>query len=293
MATLDAHQHYWSYDPAGYSWIVDNGLTLLERDFLPDDLAPQLAAAGVEGSLAVQARCDEDETRWLLSLAEQHEHCRGVVGWVDLTADDVGARLDALAHPKLVGVRHIAQDEPDDAWLARDDVTRGVAALGERGLVYDLLVFPRQIPAAARLVSRLPHVTFVLDHLAKPPMAGGELRPWSTDVRRLAAFPNVSCKLSGMVTEARWDRWHLRDIEPFADVVLDAFGPRRLLYGSDWPVCTLAADYAAVHDLARALIARLSPSEQEAVMGLNAARVYGLGDREIPHSSTFTEESPP
>jgi L-fuconolactonase len=272
---IDAHQHFWKYDPAAYGWIGD-GMAALKRNFLPTDLEPLLAAAGFEGCVAVQARPAEEETRWLLDLAGRHPFIRGVVGWVDLCAADAGARLDRLRHPKLVGLRHLVQDEPDDAFLLRADFTRGLRALGERGLAYDLLVHPRQLPAAVELARRLPGQRFVLDHLAKPAIAHGGRAAWEPGFRALAACPNVWCKLSGLVTEADWSRWTPTDLHPFLDVALECFGPERLMIGSDWPVCLLAGGYertmAAVTDHLDALPA----AQRAAVLGGNASRFWNL-----------------
>ena len=272
---IDAHQHFWRYDPAAYPWI-GAGMAVLQRDFLPPDLEPLLHAAGFDGCVAVQARHAEEETRWLLELAERHSFIRGVVGWVDLRAADVGARLERLAHPKLVGMRHIAQDEPDDAFLLREDFGRGVAALGAAGLAYDILVYPRQLPAALELARRFPGQRFVLDHLAKPDIAGGTRQPWADDLRRLAALPNVSCKLSGMVTEADWRTWSVTTLRRWFDVAYAAFGSDRLLFGSDWPVCLCASSYACWVDTVESLLAPLGQTQRAAIFGRNAARIYRL-----------------
>ncbi|MEM7305579.1 MAG: amidohydrolase family protein [Planctomycetota bacterium] len=274
---IDAHQHFWSYDPVEYAWI-GAGMESLRRDFLPDDLAPLLDQRQLDGSIAVQARQSLEETRWLLSLARESERVRGVVGWVDLRSPDVAAELDRLAdEPALVGLRHVVQDEPDDEFLLRDDFQRGVAALAGRGLIYDVLIYPRQLPAAVRFVERFPDQPFVLDHLAKPLIRDGAMEPWASLVAELARSPNVSCKVSGLVTEAHWRAWTPEELVPYLDVALEAFGPERLLYGSDWPVCLLASGYgrmfAATEDWAER---RLSAQERVALFGGNAARVYGL-----------------
>jgi len=273
---IDSHQHFWRYRPETHGWI-DERMSLLKRDFLPQDLEPLLRAEGFSGSVAVQASHSLDETRFLLELAESHAFIRAVVGWVDLRAADLERQLESFAgRERLRGVRHIAQDEADDGWLAREDVIRGVAALGRFGLVYEILVYPRQLESAIALARALPDQAFVLDHLAKPEIARGRLDPWRADLRRLAELPNIACKLSGLVTEARWDGWTAADFRPYLDVALDAFGSGRLLFGSDWPVCLLAGSYADVVGLARGAIAALSRDEQHAVLGGNAARVYRI-----------------
>jgi L-fuconolactonase len=278
MAGVDAHQHFWRYTPAAYPWI-DEQKGVLKRDFLPGDLEPLLRAEGLCACVAVQAAGSLEETRFLLDLADQHPFVKAVVGWVDLAAPDVERQLEAFAgRPRLRGIRHIAQDEPDDAWLARPEVLRGVATLRRFGLTYDLQVFARQLDSAIRLARALPDQPFVLDHIAKPEIAAGRLDPWRAELRRLAELPNVCCKLSGLVTEARWDAWTPDDFRPYLDVVLQAFGPGRLMFGSDWPVCRLAGSYAEVIGLARHAIASLSRDEQTAVLGGNAARFYGIED---------------
>lgn len=271
---IDAHQHFWNYDPERYSWIGE-GMETLARDFGPAHLAEELGAAGLDGAITVQARQDLDETRWMLGMANEHPFLRGVVGWVDLCSDGVTAQLDELgADPHLVGIRHVLQDEPDDGFMLRPEFQRGLAAMAGRGLVYDLLVFPRHLPNAIQLVDAFPEQPFVLDHLAKPPIASGELEPWRADLRRLAEREHVACKVSGMVTEADWTRWRPEDLVPYMDAALEAFGPARLMFGSDWPVCTLAAPYQAVHAVAAEWAAKLSPDEQASLFGECAARTY-------------------
>jgi L-fuconolactonase len=273
---IDSHQHFWRYRPETHGWI-DERMQVLKRDFLPADLEPLLRAEAFSGCVAVQASQSLDETRFLLELAESHAFVQAVVGWVDLRAADLSRQLESFAGRKrLRGVRHIAQDEADDAWLARQDVIRGVETLGRFGLVYEILVYPRQLESAIALARALPDQAFVLDHLAKPEIARGRLDPWRADLRRLAELPNVACKLSGLVTEARWYRWTPADFRPYLDVALELFGPGRLMFGSDWPVCLLAGSYADVVGLARGAIAALSRDEQDAVLGGNAARVYGI-----------------
>ena len=273
---IDAHQHFWTYDADAYPWIRDD-MAVLRRDFGPADLAPLLERQRMSGSIVVQAQPSVEETRQLLDLARDHPLVRGVVGWVELCAPDVEEQLAEIAQDRhLVGIRHLVQDEADDDFLLRPDFRHGIACLGDHGLVYDLLVFPRHLKNALRLVRELPDQLFVLDHLAKPPIASGELEPWRSELRALAQAPNLSCKISGMVTEADWGAWKPRDCEPYLDVVFEAFGEDRLLYGSDWPVCLLAADYDQVTALVEDYASRLDPEARGKLFGENAARIYAL-----------------
>jgi len=269
-ARVDAHQHFWRYDAAHYPWI-DDAMAALRRDFLPQDLAPALQRAGFAACVAVQARHAIDETRWLLELADAHPFVAGVVGWVDLQSARAGADLEVLArHPKLVGIRHIAQAEPDDRFLLRRSFVEGLARLEEFDLAYDILIYSRHLPAAAELAARLPRQRFVLDHLAKPDIRGRAIDPWARDLRALAACPNVCAKLSGLVTEADWSRWTPADIRPYLDVAFDCFGAERLMVGSDWPVCTVAGDYARTMAVVVDYLAEHAAVDREAVLGGNA-----------------------
>jgi L-fuconolactonase len=278
MIRIDAHQHFWQYSAADYGWINES-MAVLKRDFLPGDLAALLDANGLDSSIAVQARQSLEETRWLLGLAKENNRIKGVVGWVDLRSPELPEQLNKFSEStKLVGVRHVVQDEPDDAFLLRPEFRRGIAQLAAFDLVYDLLLYPRQLPAAVQLVREFPEQAFVLDHIAKPSIADGVLEPWRSRIRALAQFPNVTCKLSGMVTEARWQGWRYADFVPYLDVVFEAFGPARLMIGSDWPVCTVSADYARTLDIVQKYIERLSAAEREAVLGGNCARVYRIVD---------------
>jgi L-fuconolactonase len=273
---VDAHQHFWRYDPAEYGWIGE-GMERLARDYLPTDLAPLLAAQEIDGSVAVQARQTLEETRWLLELAAKHPAILGVVGWVDLQSSDVGEQLREFAgNPRFVGVRHVVQDEPDVRFLLGEAFVRGLRQLHGFGLTYDLLLFPPQLPAAVELVAMMPEQPFVLDHLAKPQIKDGSLDPWQADIRALARHPHVSCKLSGLVTEAAWQGWKRADFTPYLEVALEAFGPRRLMMGSDWPVCLLAAEYPDVVGIVTDFIGRLSKSEQAMILGGTAGRFYRL-----------------
>jgi len=273
---IDAHQHFWKYDAAEYTWI-DDSMAALKRDFLPDESAREMARVGFDACVAVQARQTLDETRWLLGLAAEHPSIAGVVGWVDLQADNVRDQLAALAgHQRLVGIRHIAQSEPDDRFLLRPQVVRGIRLLADFGLGFDILIYRRQLGSAAELVGRLPSQRFVLDHLAKPDLRSGEIDEWERDIRRLAAQPNVFAKLSGLVTEASWARWTSDQIRPYLDVAFDAFGWNRLMIGSDWPVCTVSADYARTMNVVIDYVAARPDHERDAVLGGNARRFWNL-----------------
>jgi L-fuconolactonase len=279
---VDAHHHVWDLTVRDQDWITGEALAPIRRDFGVPDLEPEAAAVGVTRTVVVQTVTVAEETPELLELAADSRLVAGVVGWVDLTAPDVADRLAALRElpggDALVGIRHQVQSEPDPDWLVSEGALRGLAAVENAGLVYDLVLVAHQLPAAARAAELLPGLSFVLDHLGKPPIAAGGMEPWASDVRRLAALPNASCKLSGMVTEADWDHWKPDDLRPYADTVLDAFGPDRLMFGSDWPVCTLVAGYREVFDLAQDLTGRLSEAERAAVFGGTATRIYGLTD---------------
>lgn len=273
---IDSHQHFWAYSPAEYPWI-GTGMERLARDYLPADLAPLLAAEDIDGSVAVQARQSLAESRWLLELAAAHPLVKGVVGWVDLRGAGVDGELHALAaDPKFVGVRHVVQDEPDPRFLLGAAFVRGLRQLHRHGLTYDLLLYPHQLPAAIELVGLLPEQPFVVDHLAKPRIAAGEIDGWERDIRSLARRDNVCCKVSGMVTEAARGGWKRDDFTPYLDVVLDAFGPERLMVGSDWPVCLLAGGYADVAAIPREFFGGLTAGERALVHGGTAARFYGL-----------------
>jgi L-fuconolactonase len=273
---IDAHQHFWKYDPGEYGWI-DDTMTPLRRDYLPDDLEGELNGNAFDACVAVQARQTLEETRWLLDLADRHRFIAGVVGWVDLRSEDARAQLEAFARrPKLVGVRHVVQGEPDDRFLLRADFCRGVALLEEFGLAYDILIYPRHLPVAVEFVDRFAGQRFVLDHLAKPGVRKGEIASWERDLRRLASSPNVSCKLSGLVTEADWRHWTAGDLKPYLDVAFECFGAERLMIGSDWPVCTLAADYARTMSVVTHYVQDRPAHERQAVLGGNARRFWKL-----------------
>ncbi|NEA67735.1 amidohydrolase family protein [Streptomyces sp. SID12488] len=278
MTVVDAHHHMWDLSVRDQDWIAED--SPLRRDFTVEDLRPEARAAGVDRTILVQTITVPEETPEFLALAAEHELIAGVVGWRDLTRSDIAdelARLRELPGGEyLKGIRHQVQGEPDPEWLLRPDVRRGLAAVAEAGLVYDLVVLPHQLPACVRAAESLPQLTFVLDHLGKPPVASGAMEPWASDLRFLAALPNVVGKLSGLVTEADHASWTPDGLRPYADTALDTFGPGRLMFGSDWPVCTLAASYGQVISLAEELTASLGADEREQVFTGTAARVYGL-----------------
>lgn len=271
---IDAHQHFWQYDALEYPWIENHWP--IRKDFLPPDLAPLLRQANCAATIAVQARQCLQETNWLLSLADEHPFIAGVVGWVDLKSPEVADQLARVRHRKLVGVRHVVQDEPDDRFLLQPAFVRGVSELRQFNLTYDLLVYPRQLPAAIELVDKLPEQRFVLDHIAKPPIRDRRLDPWQEQIRLLAQSPNVFCKVSGMVTEADWTGWKPEDFRPYLDVVFEAFGTERVMFGSDWPVCLLASDYPGVLNITTDYVNDLPIADQEKFYGGTAARCYGL-----------------
>ena len=276
--TVDAHHHLWRYTPDEYGWIND-AMHILKRDFLPDDLRRETSQAGIDATIAVQARQSLEETRWLLDIARDSDLVRGVVGWAPLSSPEAPQLLNALsAESKLKGLRHVIQDEPDDNFILRDDFNRGVAAMVDTGLVYDILIYSRHLPQAAAFVDRHPTQVFVLDHIAKPPIKLGEhgLEPWATHIRELARRPNVWCKLSGMVTEADWQTWSLDTLRPYLDVVMESFGPARLMTGSDWPVCLVATGYKQWFETIHNYLSAPGSAEYEAICGGNALSVYKL-----------------
>ena len=273
---IDAHQHFWQYSPATHPWITPE-MAVLQRHYLPPDLEENLKKTGFTSCVAVQAAQTEAETEFLLHLAAEHSFIKGVVGWVDLRAANAAERLTYFAqNPLLKGCRHVAQDEPDDLFLMQPAFLRGISLLQSLGLTYDILIFPRHLPVAAQLAGQFPEQHFVLDHLAKPFIKKAELQPWAADLKKLAAYSNVTAKLSGLVTEADWVNWQPQDIQPYLETALEAFGPERLMIGSDWPVCRLAGAYEQVMQVVIDFIAKLAPEEQAAILGNNAVRFYNL-----------------
>ncbi len=276
---VDAHQHFWDAERANYAWMTSE-MAAIRRRFEPEDLAPQLAATGVDRTVIVQTLASTEESLRFLAIADTHDTVAGVVGWVDLTAagvDDAIAELRASpGGSALCAIRHLVHDEPDPDWLLRDDVQRGIAAVGRADLAFDLLVRTRELPAALETVRR-HELQFIVDHLAKPQISRGREDPaWACALRPLAALPHVACKLSGLVTEARWARWTPADLQPYIDRAFEWFGVERMMFGSDWPVCLLAASYERVFTTYSRALHRLSAREREDVLGANAVRLYGL-----------------
>ena len=276
---IDSHQHFWRFSPVRDAWITED-MAAIRRDFLPGDLAPELDANGVDATIAVQADQSEEETEFLLGLAEGNRRIAGVVGWLDLRSPEIESRLEYFSRfKKLRGVRHVAQAEPDDRFLVQADFVRGVGQLARFELTYDILIYPRQLPAAIELVAKLPEQKFVVDHLAKPEIKAKKIEPWAALIRELAANPNVYCKLSGMVSEADWKKWKREDFEPYLDVVFGAFGADRLMFGSDWPVCLVAATYSQVKNIVESYVNRHESNAKANILGGNAVRIYGLTNR--------------
>jgi L-fuconolactonase len=278
MTTIDAHHHAWDLTGGPQAWLAEPGLEAINRTFTLAELGEEAAATGVDRTILVQVRADLAETALFLATAAESSLVCGVVGWVDLTATDLADTLAVLRSGpggnQLVGIRHLLQREADPDWLDRPEVRAGLRTVGTAGLCYDLLTLPDHLPAAIRTARALPDVTFVLDHLSKPPIARGDREPWSALLGELAEAPNVTAKLSGLVTEADHDTWSLEDLRPYVDTALDAFGPGRLMFGSDWPVCLLAGSYDDVFNATVDLTAGLSPAERDAVFGGTAQRVY-------------------
>jgi L-fuconolactonase len=273
---IDAHQHFWIYRREEYVWI-DESMSALRRDFLPKDLAPELEGNDFDGSVAVQACHSVEETRWLLELARASDKVLGVVGWVDLCSPHVRSELKSLTESsKLVGIRHVVQSEPDDRFLLRPDFLRGISALEEFDLAYDILIYAKHLPVAAEFVRKFPRQRFTLDHMAKPPIKAGEIAGWADGIRRLAEFPNVFCKISGLVTEADWRHWNPEQVVPYIDVAFEAFGPTRLMIGSDWPVCLVAGSYSQVMNVVKEYIKSMPQPTRDAVLGGNAQRSWRL-----------------
>ena len=272
---IDAHQHFWIYNQREYDWI-DETMASIRHDFLPADLKPELEDTGFAGSVVVQVRQTLEETRWLLELAEDNPFILGVVGWVDLRSPRLYQDLQSFAGiSKLVGIRHIVQSEPDD-FLLDAGFLRGISVLQEFDLAYDLLIYTKHLPLAAEFVKRFPRQRFVLDHLAKPPIRSRAIDLWARGMRELASFPNLHAKVSGLVTEANWQGWKPEDLRPYLDVAFESFGAKRLMIGSDWPVCTVAASYAQVVNLVKDYMSSYTAEDREAVFGGNAANFWRL-----------------
>ncbi|HYG18244.1 MAG TPA: amidohydrolase family protein [Ohtaekwangia sp.] len=273
--TLDAHQHFWKFNAQRDTWITKK-MSVIRKDFLPDQIKPLLDRHHIAGCISVQADQSEDEIAFLLSLAEQHRFIRGVVGWVDLRSENLADRLAHFSQfKKLKGFRHVVQGEPK-GFLSDPAFIRGVKLLAQFGYTYDLLIYHHQLEEAVVFLEQVPEVRVVVDHIAKPSIATKAYAPWAAGMAAVAAFPNVSCKLSGMVTEAPWDNWKPGDFTPYLDRVFNVFGAQRLMYGSDWPVCLLAGSYKQQYDIVSAYIKELSVTEKLAILGENARRFYNI-----------------
>ncbi|MBN2023344.1 MAG: amidohydrolase family protein [Pirellulales bacterium] len=274
---IDAHQHFWQIGRFDYPWMQGETLEPLRRDFLPEAIEPLLDKTGIQKSIFVQTISDARENRWALDLAERHEFLAGVVGWLDLTSpaveDDLAEFRD---NPRFVGVRHQTHDEPDDDWIVREDVLRGLAVLERHDVPFELLFHPRHLRHVPLLAARLPNLRMVINHIAKPAIRDGQWEGWIEDFARAASFDNVYCKLSGMITEAKWDCWTSADLRPYVRAALAAFGPSRLMFGSDWPVCTLAGSYEQVVNALRETLGPIPEKDRADIFGRTAARFYGL-----------------
>jgi len=271
---IDSHQHFWKYSDAEYPWIGKN--TVLQRDWLPADLEAIAKKVGIDGSVVVQARETIEESHWLLDLAEKSSFIKGVVGWVDLRSEKVAEDLAALSkHKKFIGVRHIVQSQPAD-FMLQPEFLRGIGELHPFDFTYDLLLYPKHLPSSVKVVEKFSHQRFVLNHIAKPMIRAGMMQPWKDDLRELAKHPNVACKISGMVTEAKMPGWKNEDFRPYLDVVFEAFGEDRVMFGSDWPVCLIAGSYEQVYGIAADYFKQFSAAVQEKFWGANAVKFYKL-----------------
>lgn len=271
---IDAHQHFWQFDPVRDAWITEGAMSTIRRDFLPNDLQPILQQNGIDGCVAVQADQSETETQFLLDLAAQNDFIKGVVGWVDIKADNLSERLDYFSQfPKLKGFRHILQGEKPE-FMLDPKFTEGVRLLGKKGYTYDILVFPHHLIAVKVFLQRTDNQPFVIDHIAKPYIQKGMIDQWAKDMKSIAEYENVYCKISGMVTEADWKGWKKADFTPYIDVVFEAFGTDRIMYGSDWPVCLVAASYEKQLSIVQNYVSKLSDTEGGKIMGENAKNFY-------------------
>ncbi len=276
MIRIDAHQHFWKFDPVRDSWI-DDSMAVIQRDFTPDDIQPLLSATGIDGCVSVQADQSADENTYLLAHAAKYDFIKGVVGWVDFEADDIRDRLhDYSRFKKLKGFRHVLQGEKQRDFMLRPAFRRGISALHAFGYTYDILIFPDQLKFVSAFVDEFPYQPFVIDHLAKPYIRDGKIDEWKKDILSLSRYSNVSCKVSGMVTEANWHNWTNKDFKPYLDVAVEAFGMNRLMYGSDWPVCLVAASYTKMMDIVKEYFSTFTQDEQNSFFGGNAIRFYNL-----------------
>lgn len=283
MIRLDSHQHFWRYNSIHHTWMTEQ-MNILRHDYLPQDLKPLLQAAGIDGSVAVQARQVLEETEWLLALSDRDDFIKAVIGWVDLQSPKVQEQLEKFAlHSKFRGVRHVVHDEPDSQFMYRPEFRHGISLLDDFNLTYDLLLYPKHLPAAIDLVRSFPHQLFALDHIGKPNIRGGKDISWEKHIETLATFPNVFCKLSGLVTEAKWKQWQEKDFYPYLDVILKAFDVNRVMIGSDWPVCILSGDYISTISIVRNYVQQFSAPVIEAILGGNCAKFYGIEQTGYKH----------
>lgn len=276
---IDAHQHFWdlSRSEFDYSWTDTDTNRAINKTFLPATLKPHLDKCGIDKSVFVQTQHNVEENRWVLKLAEENDWIAGVVGWVDLASEECESQLvEFKDHPKFVGIRHITQDEPNDDFIIRDDVMNGLRVLEKHSVPFDLLFYVKHLHHAQALGQALPNLPMVIDHLAKPEIKDANLDNWKGNLVAASKFPNICCKLSGMITEADWKNWKPADLKPYVDAALESFGPERCMYGSDWPVCELAGSYEQVHNALAELIGELSESEQAAIWSGTATKFYGL-----------------
>ncbi len=272
---IDSHQHFWIFDPVRDSWI-DDSMSVIQRNFMPEDLAPILKVHNLDGCVAVQAAQDDAQTVFLLDLAKKNDFIKGVVGWIDLQADDLEKQLEKYSETKkLSGFRHILQGENAE-FMLQPKFLRGLKTIFDHSYTYDILIFPKHLPNSIKLVQKFENCPFVIDHIAKPSIKDGLIDDWKKDIKAIAKFPNVFCKISGIITEADWKKWTPEQIEPYLDIVFEAFGTNRIMYGSDWPVCLVAGQYSSVIGLIESYISTLTISEKSQIMGLNATRFYGI-----------------
>jgi len=273
---IDSHQHFWQYHPVKHSWINDD-MKVLQQDYLPSDLKKVYQENAIDGCVAVQADQSEIETDFLIDLANENEFIKGIVGWIDLRAENLKERLQHYSKFDIIkGFRHVVQDEPDPNFIIGDSFKKGIALLHQYNFTYDILIFPHQLRASLKLIEEFPEHKFVIDHIAKPSIKSGDIKEWETLIREIAKHRNVYCKVSGMVTEADWAHWKYDDFVPYLDVVFDAFSTKRIMYGSDWPVCLLGGDYSSIKSIIEEYIKNLSAEQQEEIMGGNAIKFYQL-----------------
>jgi len=273
---IDSHQHFWNYDPVKHEWI-DDSMSVIRRDFTPNDLKKEYEENEVDGCIVIQADQTLEETDYLLKLSEENEFIKGIVGWVDLRSENINEVLEEYSmYNKLKGFRHVVQDEPDHNFLLRPNFLRGISALEKYNFTYDILIFPHQLGATLELVKMFPNQKFIINHISKPYIKDGFYDGWASLMLEIGKFPNVYCKLSGMITEADISSWTPKQIEPYMSLALKAFGSDRLMFGSNWPVCLVAGNYKKVKKLVTNFIANLSVPEQEAIMGGNAIKFYNV-----------------